>query len=239
MSSDLEWIVFDVDGVLVDVSSSFDRVVKKTVSRLSEKRIELELEDIRKVRKRGAFGDDFKLCHAFLIAGDELIDLLPKGEGLEWTKKRFDDELPTGQEELKKVFNTFYLGEKYEDYIFNARGLWREESSLVEKPMLERADEGFELGVITGRSELEMDLAEMIIGYEFDNRMTREDHLKPDPRALKKLVGERSGIFIGDTNVDRRLVENYNTRYSEEFDFLMVGDDVKDVNEAIECLLAE
>ncbi|PTD94774.1 hypothetical protein C9439_00765, partial [archaeon SCG-AAA382B04] len=65
------WIVFDIDGVLIDVSPSFDRAVKATVEKLLRKygkQTKIKKKTIRKLRRKGAFGDDFKLTEALIAA---------------------------------------------------------------------------------------------------------------------------------------------------------------------------
>ncbi len=219
-------MAFDVDGVLIDVSESYDLATKLTAEyflRLMGRHVEIDVEWVRELRKRGGFGDDFKLSEAAVIltlAGRREID---DGIGVEELREEYGIALE--EREVERVFNELYLGR-----------LWRRERPIVRIDLLRELEKRFKVGVITGRSGEEMALAEKIIGYRFENVVTRELYLKPDPRALWYLVRGEKGVYIGDTTNDERLVENYRRKYGE-FDFIMVGRDVKDVNGAIKVIL--
>ncbi|MBO8173797.1 MAG: hydrolase [Thermococcus sp.] len=240
---ELKWLIFDVDGVLIDVSKSYDLATKLTVEyflKKLNKDVEINLNIIRKLRQKGAFGDDFKVSEALIIGAltediQQFVEDFPSGKGIEWVRSRFG--IAVNPKSIEKVFNTFYLGEYYKDRIFEFDGLWKKEKSIVKRELLEKANERFKLGVVTGRSSLELELAEKILGFHFENAVTRELYVKPDPKALWHLTKGEEGIYIGDTINDSLLVENYKKAYGKDFGFLMVGRDVKDVNEAIEKLL--
>jgi len=237
------WLIFDIDGVLIDVGESYDLATKLTAEhflRLFGKNIEIELELIRNLRKKGAFGDDFKVSEALIIGaltGDlrKFVQDFPAGTGIEWVRETFG--IMIDPKSIERVFNTFYLGEMYENRVFEFEGLWKKEKPIVRKELLEKASERFKIGVVTGRSALELRLAETILDFRFENAVTRELYTKPDPRSLWHLTKGEEGIYIGDTVNDGLLVENYKKTYGKNFSFLMVGQDVRDINEAIERLL--
>lgn len=234
------WLVFDVDGTLIDVSESYDMAVKLTVEYLLEelgKPREVEIELVRELRKKGVFGDDFKLSEALVRAvfsGLNDWEQIPEGAGVEYFRRNFP--LRIDPVYVERVFNTFYLGGLYEDRFFDFEGLWRLEKPLVDVELLREAAERFRLGVVTGRNRLEMELAERIIGFRFPKAVTRESGLKPDPELLRCLVGNEKGVYIGDTAGDELFIENYRTKYGD-FGFLMVGRDVENANEAIKMFL--
>ncbi|HII67880.1 MULTISPECIES: HAD family hydrolase [Thermococcus] len=237
------WLIFDVDGVLIDVSESYDLATKLTVEyflKKLSKGIEVELDLIRALRRKGVFGDDFKVSEALIIGaltGDlrDFVQNFPAGEGIGWVRKQFG--IAIEPKSIEGIFNTFYLGEYYKERVFDFEGLWKKEKPIVKRELLEKANERFKLGVITGRSALELELAEKILGFHFENAVTRELYVKPDPKALWYLTKGEEGIYIGDTINDGLLVKNYKKAYEKDFGFLMVGRDVKDVNEGIEKLL--
>lgn len=219
-------MVFDVDGVLIDVSESYDLATKLTAEhflRLMGRDITVDVEWLRELRRKGRFGDDFKLSEAVVIltlAGERKID---EGTGIEELRGEYGIALD--ERDVERIFNELYLGR-----------LWRRERPIVRVELLRELEKRFKVGVITGRSREEMALAEKIMGHRFENVVTRELHLKPDPRALWYLVRGESGVYIGDTSNDERLVENYKREYGD-FDFIMIGRDVEDVNEAIKIAL--
>ncbi|WP_258084147.1 HAD family hydrolase [Thermococcus thermotolerans] len=237
------WIVFDVDGVLIDVRESYDTATKLTAEyflRLFGIERKVKPEWVRELRRKGSFGDDFKVSEAlilFALSGraEELIEEFPEGGTIEWVREKFGFQVFGGS--IERVFNTFYLGREYPKRLFDFPGLWRKEHPIVRRELLERASERFKLGIVTGRSALEMELAEKIIGFKFEHVVTREIYLKPDPRALWELARGEPGVYIGDTINDGLLVENYRKRYGRKFDFVMVGRDVEDVNEFLVELL--
>lgn len=61
--------------------------------------------------------------------------------------------------------------------------------------------------------------------------------MKPDPCVLWELIRGEYGVYIGHTHNDELLVENYWREYGD-FDFLMVGRSVTDVNEAVRSILS-
>lgn len=192
------WLVFDVDGTLIDVGESYDMAVKLTVEYLLEelgKPSEVEIELVRELRRKGVFGDDFKLSEALVRAvfsGLNDWEQIPEGVGVEYFRRNFPLGIDPGH--VERVFNTFYLGELYEDRLFDFEGLWRLEKPLVDVELLREAGERFKLGVVTGRNRLEMELAERIIGFRFPKVVTRESGLKPDPELLRCLVGGEEGF---------------------------------------------
>ncbi|AFK23218.1 HAD family hydrolase [Pyrococcus sp. ST04] len=238
------WVVFDVDGVLIDTSESYDYATKLTAEYFLEKfgkRVDVPLDAIRNLRAKGVFPDDFKLSEALIIgalSGDlrTFCSEFPEGEGVEWVRKRFGIALD--ECEIERVFNTYYLGTLYSQRLFDFPGLWRVEKSLVDVELLKKLENVAKVGVVTGRDSLEMELAERVIGYKFRNVVTRDIIEKPDPRALYILTRGEYGIYIGDSGSDEAMIREYRKKFGD-FGFIRVGRDVKDVNEAIRRVLLE
>ncbi len=238
----MRWLVFDIDGVLIDVTQSFDKTVKKTFELLSdESDFEVSLKLIRELRKKGVFGDDFKLTEAIIRgsrefdSAEKILDNFNENRGIRWVRNEWGEDVD--EDELIKVFNSFYLGNKYDKRLFDFEGFWKEERPIIDIDLLEKADDHFWIGTVTGRDRSELRLAEDILGYEFEEYVTRDDHPKPDPKALEVLVGNGKGLLVGDALSDRRLVDNYNSRYRGDFRFVEIGEDVKTVNEFLKKLL--
>ncbi len=57
-------LVFDMDGVLVDVSESYRETIQRTVEHFTGTRIAREL--IQEYKNRGGFNDDWKLSHRLI-----------------------------------------------------------------------------------------------------------------------------------------------------------------------------
>ncbi|MFO7793192.1 MAG: hypothetical protein R6W73_09505 [Candidatus Saliniplasma sp.] len=236
----MNWIVFDVDGVLVDVDRSYGVAVKLTVEQFLDavgKTVDIDLDDIKRLREKGIFPDDFKLCEAlilgFLEYGGKFVKKFPEGEDVSWIRDVRGGCIKPSS--IKRIFNTYYLGDKFENRLFDTKGLYNEEKRIIDLKLLKKAEELFDIGVITGRNDLEMRLAEEVIGHEFDHVVTRDHALKPDPICLDR-IGAGKGVYIGDTETDRQLVERYNNKNRKGFEFRKVDDD-QDVNQVLEELL--
>lgn len=236
----MSWIVFDVDGVLIDVNGSYDVAVKRTVEQLLDAMgitYRLDLKDIRRLRIKGIFPDDFDLCEAFALGlpeyGDDLVEKYPNGEDVSWIRKIRG--IGMKRSTIKDIFNTYYLGNEFDDRLFDTEGLYTREKGIVDTDMLKEAESNFELGVITGRDHLEMKLAEDVMGYRFERKVTRDMAVKPDPCCFDRL-GADQGVYIGDTETDRRLVEEYNKKMGKGFEFYRV-DGSCDVNQVLAELL--
>jgi len=227
--NDLTWVVLDIDGVLIDPSDSYDRAVKLTgellLSEIDQEGT-FELETIRKFRRKGRFGDDYRVTEGLILAQltsdfEGFIDNFPRGQGIEWIREEVGEEI--GRKKVKKHFDRFYFGEEGES-TGTAAGLWRREEPFVNTKLLDRINERFKLGYITGRNRDEVKLAEQVLNYELSPVVTRDRYHKPDPRALEELVGNETGIYVGDTLNDRIFVENYNEN-GNDFSFIMVDED--------------
>lgn len=224
------WVVLDIDGVLIDVRNSYDLAVKRTAKTLLSKKGvngELDLETIRSFRKRGKFGDDYGVTEGLVLARlspnfDELMAEFPRGGDLDWVKNRAG--LEVNKEKLRARFDRFYLGGGSSTGSGKRNGLWQQEEPLVDPSLLDEINEEFSLGYITGRNRKEVELAKKILNYEIRNAVTREEFQKPDPRALTDLVDEENGVYIGDTHNDRLLVKNFNEE-GGKFSFILVDED--------------
>ncbi len=236
----MPWVIFDIDGVLIDVSDSYDVAVKRTVEHfLRNRKIdkEISLLSIRKMRKKGIFPDDYKLSEALIIGLKErqfdfLIEDLPKGFDIEYMREHYESERSVSSNEVKELFDRMYFGDDTRD-----KGLWKKEKALVCPRSLEKLSKNYRLGVITGRSRRELKLAEKILSFEFESSVTRENFVKPDPEAIRTLTDDEDSVYLGDSLVDKKLVENYNERYDEDFEFIWIGQEVEDVEKAVKKIL--
>ena len=235
----INWVVLDVDGVLIDVSESYDLAVKRTAEKLLNRmgyEYSVSPEEIREFRKRGQFGDDYKVTEGLVITsivedGEKLIEIFPKGEDINWLRKETGKEI--GEETIEPIFDRLYFEG---DDISGENGLWKREKPLVDTSLLKEVSDRYALGYVTGRSREEVDLASQILDFQLSNVVTREDFLKPDHRALTSLVGEENGIYAGDTYNDHLLVKNFNRKTDGEFIFVLI-DQENPINTVLKELL--
>ncbi|MFP4507348.1 MAG: HAD family hydrolase [Candidatus Acetothermia bacterium] len=236
-----KWVVLDIDGVLIDPSDSYDRAVKQTGELLLSKMgidEKIGLETVRSFRKKGRFGDDYKVTEGLILAqmsGDleGFVSDFPRGEDLNWIRNRVGEKIGRGK--VKKRFDRFYFGENNPENIAESDGFWRREKPLVDTDLLERIEENSCFGYITGRSREEIALAEEILDYQLRNVVTRDEYQKPDPRALTSLVDGDSGVYIGDTYNDKLLVDNFN-KSGGDFSFVAIDENME-TNDVLERIL--
>ena len=178
-------IIFDVDGVLVDVRGSFHRSILDTVRHFTGRR--MTYADIQQWKRRTGYNDDWHLT-------------------TDWVAKLGH---PVPYRQVKRQFQKFYWGEN------GARGnVWRERW-LVPRRRLERWAQRAELALFTGRTrrELRHTLDHFGVAHLFRRTVTMDDveRLKPDPEGLHFLLGRvapRNALYLGD-NLDDALAARH------------------------------
>jgi HAD superfamily phosphatase len=187
-----EVIIFDVDGVLVDVRGSFHRTVLETVKFFTGKRV--TRSGLQKWKNRPGFNDDWKLSTAWVksLGGKQEYDeVKAKFVGLYWgSDGKGIDSRGDGAKRNKGNGNV-------------AREKW-----LLPAAILRRLAKKSELALFTGRIRMETDytLDRCKVREHFRYVVTAEDvtHGKPDPEGLLKILNGRDpkkSVYLGD-NVD-------------------------------------
>jgi HAD superfamily phosphatase len=168
-------IVFDVDGVLVNVRGSFHRSILDTVRHFTGKR--MTYADIQQWKRRTGYNDDWRLTTDWC-----------ESLGRKVTYRQ-----------VKQQFQKFYWGEN------GSRGNVQRERWLVPRRRLERWAKRAELALFTGRTrhELGYTLEQFGVADLFPRTVTMDDvdRLKPDPEGLHFLLGEISpqdALYLGD-----------------------------------------
>jgi len=181
-----EAILFDMDGVLADVSESYMQAIILTAKHFG---VEATYADVAKLKAAGDANNDWKLTHR-LIAN---------------TKSAVGTSLPTLQEVTDK-FEELYQGTA------EVAGLWETERLIINISLFERLSAKCPLlGVVTGRPRHDAlkFLDHFKIGSFFKTVVCMEDtpRPKPDPGpvalALQQL-GVSNAVLIGDTVDDIR-----------------------------------
>jgi len=174
-------VIFDVDGVLVDVQGSFHRSIIDTVRYFTGRRV--TYAGIQQWKRRSGYNDDWRLTT------DWINKLGGKAE----------------YAEVKQQFSKFYWG------VNGTRGnVWRERW-LVAPSRLDRWAKRAELALFTGRTrkELQHTLERFGVTHLFSRVVTVDDveQLKPDPEGLLSLLAgadPATALYLGD-NVDDAL----------------------------------
>jgi len=211
-------VVLDIDGVLVDVADSYRRAIVESIDRVYGDTIQKPA--VQQFKDAGGFNNDWELTYAaalFVLAGREsaVSDLAAftdaiaeRGGGLDAAEAVVRDLLDEpaenrvfsawDREQLRDVFQTLYLGtDLYRDIEggeppFDAPGYIHDEPLLVDDETLSALQDRFAVGVVTGRPAAEADIALERVGLDLpaEHRFTMDDweEGKPHPAALRTLA---------------------------------------------------
>ena len=172
-----EAVIFDIDGVLVDDSSSYRLTIQKTAQHFLGR--EISLSEIQEYKNKGGYNDDWDLTEAIV-----------KSEGKETTR-----------EKIVEKFQEYYLGEDFNGLIQSET--WLLEEGILDR--LGR-DYKLGIVTGRPRQEAEYVLRRFKADRYFDVIVAMEDTPagkgKPDPlgltMAMEKL-GVARAVYVGDT----------------------------------------
>ena len=181
LSSVPQILIFDVDGVLVDVRRSYWFSALETMRFLTGKR--LAWAELHEWKSKPGNNDDWNLVSNWATALGR----------------------PTSYEEARVAFQQFYWGKN------GKLGNVRKEKLVVTPRQIERWARRFELNLFTGRTRQEFTYTfdRWPATRCFRNVITMDDvkRKKPHPDGLLKILGSRNpatALYVGD-NVDDAL----------------------------------
>jgi HAD superfamily phosphatase len=177
-------LIFDVDGVLVDVRRSFWLSALETTRFLTGKHV--TWPELHKWKSKPGNNDDWSLVSNWATALGR----------------------PTSYEEARDAFQQFYWGKD------GRLGNVRKEKLLVTPRQVDRWARRFELDLFTGRTRREFayTFERWPASRHFRTVVTMDDvqRKKPHPDGLLKILGKRdpaAALYVGD-NVDDALAAN-------------------------------
>jgi len=213
-------LIFDIDGVLLDVRRSFPEVIRRCVLHgwemfcggVSDSEGYTQ-EHERILKRHGAFNDDYDIAWTLLCvcaysgrkrlseafpSEDVLAEELKTFEGdvVSWVTCRYGGLVP------RQSVRSFCAE------LYGAGGL-----HLLETPMVcaHWSKLPLPVGIYTGRNELELELAKKSLGWQdFPSaHVVHSDSgvLKPSPLGLHILcerLGSDAPLFLGDTASDMK-----------------------------------
>ncbi|AKH96909.1 TIGR01548 family HAD-type hydrolase [Halanaeroarchaeum sulfurireducens] len=211
-------VVLDVDGVLVDVEDSYRRTIVESVETVYGETI--PKAGVQSFKDAGGFNNDWTLTDAaalYVLSRERGLEMdldaftdavQAAGGGLTGAKAVIEDELPAktatavlerwDPDRLREVFQHRYLGsERYEEIegeppTMETRGYIDDEPVLVEPETIDLLTDALPVAVLTGRPEAEALLALDRVGLDVppELRVTMDDWEagKPDPGALITLA---------------------------------------------------
>jgi HAD superfamily phosphatase len=177
-------LLFDMDGVLVDVSRSFRRVIREVVGALGGGGV--TSADVQALKQEGGFNDDIRLSAELLRRRGVRVE----------------------HDRVRSLFDVLYQG------TVERPGAWKDETWLVPADVLARLSRGRRLGVVTGRTRREVDVARGLDGQALDSFecvITQDDipagRGKPRPDgilAALEALDASHGAYVGDSVDDVR-----------------------------------
>jgi HAD superfamily phosphatase len=192
-------IVFDMDGVLVDVTESYRETIVQTVKHFTG--LDVTREQIQDYKNQGGWNDDWKLSHHIITTAGTDIPF----------------------ETAKDYFQSIFLGSDpsrddasnpsrdREGAVPSPNGLILREQWVARPGVLEELGRHFQFAVFTGRpkADAELTLNRFAGGVIFDPLIGMHDveHHKPHPEGLLRIVQanpDRKIYYIGDTVDDAR-----------------------------------
>lgn len=177
--SPIDGIIFDIDGVLVDVSKSYREAIKQTVKSING--IEISNKDIEKIKQKPNSNNDWDVSYALAYGVDDITSI-------DRTSKLYL--------ELKEKFQELYLG-SLRDF----------ETSIADTALLRELAKSYKLGIVTSRPRAEaLYVLDRLMPDIFNTEyiVALEDCSKekpnPDPLLLakQKMCCIRP-LYIGDT----------------------------------------
>jgi HAD superfamily hydrolase (TIGR01548 family) len=180
MKSYPEVIIFDVDGVLVDVRGSFHRTVIETVRFFAGKRV--TRAELHRWKSQSGFNDDWKLSTAWVHS--------------------LGGKAP--YEEVKSKFVQLYWGQNGKGNVLREK--WLLPRATLRR-LATRSELALFTGRV--RQETDYTLDRLKVREFFRQIVTVEDvqHAKPHPEGLLAILGGRDpahALYLGD-NIDDAL----------------------------------
>src|SRR3989338_6766683 len=177
-------IVFDIDGVLIDVSKSYRLSIKKTAEFFLCK--EISGKEVEKVKLSGGFNDDWDCTEEIIKKNGKIVE----------------------KREIISKFQEFYLGKNFNGLIKNEKLLIKTE---VIGELSKRYKLAIFTG--RPRIEAEFALKKGKILQYFSCIIAMDDIKKgkPEPEGLLKLKKELKAdelIYIGDAPDDQEVAKN-------------------------------
>jgi len=190
----IDGIIFDIDGVLVDVTNSYREAIKQTAQAITG--TVFTNRDVQEIKKLPNSNNDWDVTYALIIGIKDL-------KSINRTCEQYKN--------VKDKFQELYFG-----------GLRDQEEILISKETLTKLKRrGYKLGIVTSRPREEAlyVLKQFIPKFFSENYIIAQEDCeneKPNPGPLllaKERMGAKSILYIGDTINDRLAAKAAIMRY--------------------------
>jgi HAD superfamily phosphatase len=173
-------LVFDMDGVLVEVGDSYRETIIRTIEHFTGRRVTREF--IQEIKNQGGFNDDFVLSHK--VCRDFGVD--------------------PGYQQVVDYFQGIFLGKNHDGLILRER--WMPSNGLLDR-LAGRWRLAIFTGRTRAEARLTLDrfVPQMVFDPIIGNQEV--ENPKPAPDGLLKIRAECPGapaFYLGDTVDDAR-----------------------------------
>ncbi|WP_297889997.1 HAD hydrolase-like protein [Sulfurihydrogenibium sp.] len=220
--------IFDVDGVLIDVSKSYHYSIKDTVDYFSKK--DNNLKDLLDIKLTFGINNDWDASLSGILYSLSGLDLKTFKEIFKPYSTRLEDFYRFAKDYNIKLPDYKELVEYFEDRYKTHRD---KEQLIIPHHILSKVREKSDImGVITGRPYPDLDYTfKMFDLYKyFDLIITEDDIPQPNLRKpssyplrlfFKKFNYKNPTFYIGDTIADYLMVYNYNKEEGKNVEFIL------------------
>ena len=178
-------ICLDMDGVLIDTSSSYDETIKATVKYFTD--IDIQQQEFSQLKDSGGFNNDWLLTQQLLKQNGFVISL----------------------EEVTDKFQELYLGENNDGFVANEKLLINQQ--LIADINLTRS----QVAIVTGRPRNEANAGIKLVGFSSVDLISLDDveQPKPSPEGVQKLQSKysNSSWMCGDNPDDMKAANGSNS----------------------------
>jgi len=200
IKSQLDGLLWDMDGVLIDVSKSYMEAIRLTAQEFLKRKI--TKEEVTEKKSVIGMNNEFDATYA-IISGIHHYKKITR-HGRLYAK-------------IVQIFQSYYLGSSlYEEYygkkppIKQSKGLIETEKLLVTKTDLKNLQKKYiRMAIVTGRNKYETEIALETHGiYDYFEKIIVEEDTKmhkPHPEPLLKAKSElnfKNTVYIGDSPSD-------------------------------------
>ena len=250
--------IFDIDGVLLDTSRSFNSAIVEAVAFATNSN-RFTFEEIALLKSIRGFNNDWHVAVAGAgwvqynpaVAFESFVQELDRlGGGLAAVKQVIPELTEDFERYLTRLAQEAYGGTTacrklygFDPEFIKGRGWWQTEkptiTSVQMEPILEKT------GIVTGRNEAETNLAFDLLGWQLPYEVVAysdDPSLdKPNPTKLKRIIdnlGCKHPVYVGDGRDDLELVKNYRNATQRFLDFCLIrsNNNIQEYNLIVESI---
>src|SRR3989344_150907 len=215
----IDGIIFDCDGVLVDVSNSYDLAIQRTTTYILKEIANISKSDpvtskiIDAFKATGGFNDEVDLTYAAILSLAAANNLKKSGNQFVFEVIKNADQ--TGIKSVEKFLDNSNadIAVLKKKSNFTEQGLIENDLVLVKKELLEilKKKLGNKIAIVSGRGieSIRYSLEELLDEFDIKNSLFLEDEsrelAKPNPNSLIRTfkgIGTSHCLYVGDSMED-------------------------------------